>query len=77
MNSKSFENMHKLWLIMNPAATLWAIVIFQIFLGLLIHMVVLSSDLNWHDDQIPVGYQLQGEALPVNLQNQAAIKAAQ
>ncbi|EIC20045.1 light-harvesting antenna LH1, alpha subunit [Thiorhodovibrio frisius] len=72
MNAKSFDGMHKLWMIMNPVSTLWAIFIFQIFLGLLIHMVVLSSDLNWHDDQIPVGYQLQGETLPVNLEMKAA-----
>jgi len=74
MNAKAFENMHKLWLIINPASTIWAIVIFLIFLGLLIHMVTLSSDLNWHDDQIPVGYMLQGETLPVNMEMKAKLQ---
>jgi len=37
-------------------------------------MVTLSSDLNWHDDQIPVGYMLQGETLPVNMEMKAKLQ---
>jgi len=59
-------NMWKLWLFMDPRRTLVAVFAFQIVLGLLIHMVVLSTDLNWLDDQIPVGYQAMGASLPIN-----------
>jgi hypothetical protein len=60
--NESFQNMHKIWQIINPAQTLVAIVVFQIFLGLAIHMIVLSTDLNWLDDKIPVSYQALGAA---------------
>lgn len=62
----SSNNMWKLWLFMDPRRVLTAVFAFQIVLGLLIHMIVLSTDLNWLDDKIPVGYQALGASLPIN-----------
>ncbi|WP_299438587.1 light-harvesting antenna LH1, alpha subunit [uncultured Rhodospira sp.] len=40
--------MHKLWMLLDPARTLVAIVVFQALLGLLLHFMLLSTDrLNW------------------------------
>ncbi|MGQ9658867.1 MAG: light-harvesting antenna LH1, alpha subunit [Thermochromatium sp.] len=54
------QNLYKLWLIIDPRRTLIAIFSFQIVLALLIHMILLSTDLNWLDDNIPVSYQALG-----------------
>lgn len=45
--------MHKIWKIVDPRRVVLAILIFQFMLGVLIHLVVLSSDLNWLSDHIP------------------------
>ncbi|WPL19332.1 light-harvesting protein, PufA [Thiorhodovibrio winogradskyi] len=58
----SMQNLHKIWQIINPAQTLVALGVFQIVLGLGIHMILLSTDLNWLDDGIPVTYQDQAAA---------------
>lgn len=51
------NNLWKLWLIVDPRRALTAIFAFLVFLGLLIHMIVLSTNLNWLDDKIPADYQ--------------------
>ncbi|EIC20050.1 light-harvesting antenna LH1, alpha subunit [Thiorhodovibrio frisius] len=56
MNSDKFAGMYKLWTFIDPRRTLIFIVAFQIMLGILIHMIVLGSDLNWHNDGIPRFY---------------------
>ncbi|MGQ9830401.1 MAG: light-harvesting antenna LH1, alpha subunit [Thermochromatium sp.] len=55
------QNLYKLWLIIDPRRTLIAIFSFQIVLALLIHMILLSTDLNWLDDNVPVSYQAVGQ----------------
>ncbi len=62
----SLQNLHKIWQIINPAQTLVALLVFQVVLALGIHMILLSTDLNWLDDGIPVTYQAQGASLPQN-----------
>ena len=51
------NNLWKLWLIVDPRRALTALFAFLTVLGLLIHMILLSTDLNWLDDGIPVSYQ--------------------
>ncbi|WP_210756781.1 light-harvesting antenna LH1, alpha subunit [Caldichromatium japonicum] len=53
-------NLWKIWLLLDPRRTLVALFSFLTVLGLLIHMIVLSTDLNWLDDGIPVSYQKVG-----------------
>jgi hypothetical protein len=48
--------MHKIWQIIDPRRTLVTIVVFQVILGLLIHFILLGTDLNWLDDGIPTSY---------------------
>lgn len=62
----SMQSLHKVWQIINPAQTLVAICVFQVVLALAIHMILLSTDLNWLDDNIPVSYQALGASLPQN-----------
>ncbi|MBK5967805.1 MULTISPECIES: light-harvesting antenna LH1, alpha subunit [Thiorhodovibrio] len=45
--------MHKMWQILDPRRTLIAVVAFQLMLGLLIHLILLGTDLNWLSDGIP------------------------
>jgi len=48
------EKVYKIWLLINPVTTLWAIFAFQIVLGLAIHMILLSTtDFNWLEDGLP------------------------
>jgi len=54
-------NLYKIWLILDPRRVLVSVVAFQLVLGLLIHMILLSTDLNWLDDNIPVSYQALGK----------------
>ncbi|MBK5967798.1 MULTISPECIES: light-harvesting antenna LH1, alpha subunit [Thiorhodovibrio] len=65
--NESLQNLHKVWLLINPAQVLVALGVFQIVLGLGIHMILLSTDLNWLDDGVPVTYQAQAaSAAPQN-----------
>lgn len=45
--------LYKLWLILDPRKALISIVAFLTVLALLIHMILLSTELNWLDDGIP------------------------
>jgi len=56
MSTDKFTGLYKMWTFIDPRRTLVAIVAFQIVLGLLIHFIVLGSDLNWLDDGIPKSY---------------------
>ncbi|MFW5723496.1 MAG: light-harvesting antenna LH1, alpha subunit [Halochromatium sp.] len=47
------EKLYKIWLLVSPVNTLIALSVFLTFLGLAIHMIVLSTELNWLDDGIP------------------------
>ena len=45
-----FDNMYKVWKIFDPRRTLIAIFAFQVVLGLLIHLILLSTaNFNWLD----------------------------
>ncbi|MBK1649003.1 light-harvesting protein [Rhabdochromatium marinum] len=48
--------MYKIWTFFDPRRTLVAIAGFQMVLALLIHFILLGSDLNWLDDGIPTSY---------------------
>lgn len=45
--------MHKIWLIIDPRRAIITIFAFQFLLGLLIHLILLGTDLNWLNDGIP------------------------
>lgn len=45
-----------MWTFLDPRRALIFIVAFQIILGILIHFIVLGSDLNWHNDGVPEFY---------------------
>ncbi len=45
--------MWKMWLLFDPRRVLTALFTFLTVLGLLIHFIVLSTELNWLDDGIP------------------------
>lgn len=48
------EKLYKIWLLLDPAKTLTAIMAFLIVLGLLIHLILLgTTDFNWLEDGIP------------------------
>ncbi|MBK1648998.1 light-harvesting antenna LH1, alpha subunit [Rhabdochromatium marinum] len=61
--NESMQNLHKVWQLINPAQALVAIGVFQVVLGLGIHMILLSTDLNWLDDGMPVTYQAQAASV--------------
>ena len=45
-----FDNIYKLWKLFDPRRTLVAIAAFQVVLGLLIHLILLSTaNFNWLD----------------------------
>lgn len=56
-------NLWKIWLLLDPRRALVALFSFLTVLALLIHMILLSTDLNWLDDGIPVSYQKVGEQI--------------
>ncbi len=45
--------MWKTWLLFDPRRVLSTLFVFLTVLGLLIHFIVLSTELNWLDDGIP------------------------
>lgn len=65
MSKDKFVGMYKLWTFIDPPRTLIFIAAFQIMLGILIHIVVLGSDLNWHNDGIPQFYSPRPAAVEV------------
>ncbi|EIC20063.1 light-harvesting antenna LH1, alpha subunit [Thiorhodovibrio frisius] len=56
MSNDNFTGTYKMWMFIDPRRALLFIASFQILLGILIHMIVLGSDLNWHSDGIPKFY---------------------
>ncbi|WPL14391.1 MULTISPECIES: light-harvesting antenna LH1, alpha subunit [Thiorhodovibrio] len=56
MSTNNMAGMYKIWTFFDPRRTLVAIAGFQLVLGLLIHFILLGSDLNWLDDGIPTSY---------------------
>lgn len=58
------EKLHKIWLLLSPVTTLWALFAFLTVLGLAIHMIVLSTELNWLDDGIPPIKGASAEIVP-------------
>ncbi|WPL19327.1 light-harvesting protein, PufA [Thiorhodovibrio winogradskyi] len=62
MSNDKFTGMYKIWTFFDPRRTLVAIAGFQLVLGLLIHFILLGSDLNWLDDGIPTSYMGAGAA---------------
>lgn len=64
------ENLHKIWLLVNPSLALVAIMAFLTVLGLAIHMILLSTnDFNWLEDGMPASSQVVKTA-PAVPQNQ-------
>ncbi|WPL19325.1 light-harvesting protein, PufA [Thiorhodovibrio winogradskyi] len=45
--------MHKIWKIIDPRRAIITIFASQFLLGLLIHFILLGTDLNWLNDGIP------------------------
>lgn len=56
MSNDKFTGIYKIWTFFDPRRTLVAIAAFQLLLALLIHFILLGSDLNWLDDGIPTSY---------------------
>lgn len=62
MSNDKFTGIYKIWTFFDPRRTLVAIAGFQLVLALLIHFILLGSDLNWLDDGVPVYYMGAGDA---------------
>jgi light-harvesting complex 1 alpha chain len=64
------ENMHKIWMLVQPGIALVALFTFLTVLALAIHMILLSTnDFNWLEDGMPASSVVH-KAGPVVPQNQ-------
>ncbi|MBK1649005.1 light-harvesting antenna LH1, alpha subunit [Rhabdochromatium marinum] len=45
--------MYHIWQILDPRRAILTLFAFQVMLGLLIHFILLGTDLNWLNDGIP------------------------